>query len=389
MSVFVNNAASRWKMLALSYAGIVAFAVVFQSVAPVLDLIIAGASLTHGQAGGLMSFFALPGIIASLPAGILADRFGARVVGTASLLLMTAGAALTAVGESYLPLAAGRMIAGAGAFALTVALTRLISSWFAGKELGFAMGVFNTGMPLGTILTLNTLGIIGRTYGWQAALHATTVISLIALVVFFVAAKDPPASLSSVVDRGSQGFSFRRLGTGIWLAGLSWLWINAAGISYLTFGTDYFLSLGSSPAAAGLLTSFLMMGSLFLSPIAGYMIDRGASQKTLIIVGSAMASAIYLLIPGLPTYAYALTISLGIAAALIPVSIFSLPPRILPPAHVGAGFGILSTCLNVGILIGPCMVGIARDMAGGYHVGFIMMAAFSLLSLASIALLRR
>ncbi len=388
MSLLVNNA-SRWKMLALSYAGIVAFAVVFQSVAPVLDLIIAGASLTHGQAGGLMSFFALPGIIASLPAGILADRFGARLVGAVSLLLMTAGAALTAAGESYLPLAAGRMIAGTGAFALTVALTRLISSWFAGREMGFAMGVFNTGMPLGTILTLNTLGIIGRAYGWQASLHATTAISLGALIVFLVAAKDPPAAMNSGAGQASQGFSFKQLGTGIWLAGLSWLWINAAGISYLTFGTDYFLSRGSSPAAAGLLTSFLMMGSLFLSPIAGYMIDRGTGQKTLIIAGSAVASSLYLLIPGLPTYAYALTISLGIAAALIPVSIFSLPPRILPPAHVGAGFGILSTCLNVGILIGPCMVGIARDMAGGYHIGFIMMAVFSLLSLASIALLRR
>ena len=34
------------------------------------------------------------------------------------------------------------------------------------------------------------------------------------------------------------------------------------------------------------------------------------------------------------------------------------------------------------------MVGIARDLVGGYYTGFVMMAVFSFLSLAVIALLR-
>ena len=81
-------------------------------------------------------------------------------------------------------------------------------------------------------------------------------------------------------------------------------------------------------------------------------------------------------------------IVLGVAAALIPVAVFSLPARILPLRHVGLGFGIISTCLNIGITIGPCMVGIARDLVGGYYTGFVMMAVFSFLSLATIALLK-
>ena len=381
---------------------------------------ISGIGLTHGQAGALMSYFALPGILFSIPAGVLSDRYGARTVGLVSLLLMTVGSALTAAGKDFLWLAAGRTIAGMGAFTLTVTLTQLISVWFKGRELGLAMGVYNTGMPLGTIIALNTLGVIGRAQGWHVSIVATAAVSMFALIAFYYVARAPagedgggrteeggrmredggeqgreelfvhrPSSilslLSSLLPRPSV---FRTLGPGVWLVGVSWLWVNAAGISFLTFGTDYFLSRGESAAAAGLLTSFLMVGSVFLSPVAGFMIDRGWNQKTMIVVGSALLGIVYILIPQMKFNVYLLTIVLGVAAALIPVAVFSLPARILPLRHVGLGFGIISACLNIGITIGPCMVGIARDLVGGYQTGFVMMAVFSFLSLAVIALLR-
>ena len=47
-------------------------------------------------------------------------------------------------------------------------------------------------------------------------------------------------------------------------------------------------------------------------------------------------------------------------------------------------FGILSSCLNVGILLGPFLVGYLRDLTGSYRLGFISMAGFSLLAALSI-----
>lgn len=383
--------AQRWKILAVSYLNIVAFALVFQSLSPVLDLIIADIGLSHAEAGALMSYFALPGILISIPAGVLIDRYGARNVGLASLLLMTAGSVLTVLGRSFVALAVGRAVAGTGAFALTIALTQLISLWFKDRELGRAMGVFNTGMPLGTIIALNTLGVIGRAYGWEISLSLSTAFSLLALTAFFFVTRVPPRvamqeQQAPITLADMSGMA--RLGAGIWFAGLAWLWANAAGISYLTFGTDYFLSQGENAATAGLLTSFLMMGSLVFSPAIGFMLDRGWSQKTMIIVGSGCVSILYLLIPRMPSSAYLLTVLLGIAVALIPVSVFSLPARILPLHKIGVGFGIISACLNVGIMIGPCVVGLARDMFGGYQTGFVMMSLFGLASLLSIVPLK-
>ena len=59
-----------------------------------------------------MSYFALPGILFSLLSGMLTDRYGARSVGIVSLLLMTLGSAITALGDDFVTLAAGRTIAG-------------------------------------------------------------------------------------------------------------------------------------------------------------------------------------------------------------------------------------------------------------------------------------
>ncbi len=66
------------------------------------------------------------------------------------------------------------------------------------------------------------------------------------------------------------------------------------------------------------------------------------------------------------------------------MAVFSLSTRIPPIERVGMGFGIISTCLSLGIMIGPCLVGIARDLVGGYGAGFLMMALFAFLSTASI-----
>jgi predicted MFS family arabinose efflux permease len=41
------------------------------------------------------------------------------------------------------------------------------------------------------------------------------------------------------------------------------------------------------------------------------------------------------------------------------------------------GYGILSTCLNLGILIGPVASGMVVDLMESYPAGYALMGAFS------------
>jgi predicted MFS family arabinose efflux permease len=63
-----------WVILVVISLGLLSFATSFQSVPPILPLLVEEFGFTHAQAGSLMSFFCLVGVFISIPAGMLADR---------------------------------------------------------------------------------------------------------------------------------------------------------------------------------------------------------------------------------------------------------------------------------------------------------------------------
>jgi MFS family permease len=142
----------RWVILGIVYLSILAFTLIFQSIPPILPFILSELHLTYAQSGLLMSLFALPGIFVSLLSGFLADRYGMKLLGTGCFLLMIGGTLLVGLGEDLPALGLGRIIAGIGGLTLSVFLPKLLSQWFKERELGLAMGIFNTGVPLGSVI---------------------------------------------------------------------------------------------------------------------------------------------------------------------------------------------------------------------------------------------
>ncbi len=82
-----------WVILGVVYLCILAFAITLQSVPPVLSLSMAELQLSHTQGGLIMSLFALPGIVISIPAaaGAIKDVTGSY---QASYALMASWALL-------------------------------------------------------------------------------------------------------------------------------------------------------------------------------------------------------------------------------------------------------------------------------------------------------
>ncbi|MDP2953853.1 MAG: MFS transporter, partial [Chloroflexota bacterium] len=107
-----TSSGRRWVALGILYLCVFAFAVALQSVPPVLGLVMVEFGLSHAQGGLLMGLFALPGIVVSIPAGMLADRYGQKAIGVVSLVLMIAGAAIFALSDSLPLLGLGRAISG-------------------------------------------------------------------------------------------------------------------------------------------------------------------------------------------------------------------------------------------------------------------------------------
>ncbi len=378
----------RWVILTVVYLSIIAFTFVFQSIPPVLPLIIPELHLTYAQSGLLMSLFALPGLFISLLGGFLSDRYGMRPLGMACFLLMIGGTLLVGWGTELPILWLGRIITGIGALTLSVLLPKLLSQWFKDRELGLAMGIFNTGVPLGSVICFGLFGKIGNLWGWRIPIFLTGIYSFITSILFLSLYRLP----SSQEMKNDKPFgiykSLKEMGSPIWWIGLSWLWFNAAFISFATFAPNFFLQKGYTIEQSGLLIGIPLLGSLFLSTPTGYLVDRFRHQEWFIGIGGIALSVIAISFNLTSSFLLLVTF-MGFFSAMIPAPIYSIPPEILKPENVGLGFGVISTCSSIGLFVGPYLVGKAKDLTGSYHWSFILISLFFLFVMISILFTHR
>ncbi len=371
----------RWMILVMAYVCMFSFALVFQSIPPLLSLIASEFGISDAQAGLLMSLFALPSILIALPGGLISDRFGARKTGIISMLLMITGTLFLGTSSSLFHAYVGRVVSGIGGLTLSIVLPQLLSKWFLDKELSTGMGVFNTAMPLGTIFSFNVFSILGKNIGWRLPIFVTTFVGIIALVFFLIIFKEPfekPKGQASNVSR-----EISDLGSSIWLIGLSWMWFNATFISFLTFSPTFFVEIGIEVGSAGFMTSIVMMGPLFLSPLIGYFVYRFGREEVFIGASGVILASLVLFVP-IASFFIPLLVLIGIFAAFTPAPIFSLPSKIIRPKNLGLAFGIITTCSNVGVLVGPYLAGLAKDFTGDYALSFHLLSLFALLQTATI-----
>ncbi|MBI4187458.1 MAG: MFS transporter [Chloroflexi bacterium] len=379
----------RWLILIAAYFCILTFAITLQSVPPLLSLIMADLELSYAQGGLLMSLFALPGVIVSIPAGILADRYGQKVIAIVSFAFVIIGAAVFASGGSFAVLALGRVIAGVGAMVLMVLAPQFLAQWFAGRELGIAMGVSTTGMPVGTILSMNFLPLVAQSLGWRASAWLGVGASVVILGLFaWLFAPSPGRSRAKMLR--SEGFfqGIRSAGAPIWIIGVAWMLFNAGAISQFSFTPSLLADSGFSVATAGFLASAVMFPPLVCSPTMGFIIDRIGRKRTIIAFGSLAMAALLFLIPNATAWILVPLLLVGVTQTTVPTPILSLPPEVMAPEKLGLGFGIIFAWCNLGILVGPALAGLARDISGSYQASYALMAGFIMLIAPTILILR-
>ncbi|MHA2218859.1 MAG: MFS transporter [Candidatus Hodarchaeales archaeon] len=359
------------------------FAFTLQFLPPILSLIIEDMKYTHTQAGLLMSLFALPTIFLSILAGSLSDRLGPFRVGVISLILAIAGTLLFVISNSFIYIAMGRIISGIGAATIAIVAAQIISQWFRDHEIGTAMGIYNTAMPVGTIICYTTFGNIGQSLGWRTPIFISIIICLVGLITFLILYKPAPGKLTHTArleGKKQSGFlsNLREIGLPIWLIGLCWMWFNAAFMSFSTFGPDFFVSKDYSITFAGFLVSLLMWGSLCMSPIIGRLVDKVNNHEIFIAVGGMISALAIYLITRMTNYLYPM-ILMSLSVAFIPAPVFSFPSKILKPQLLGLVFGILFTFSSLGMFLGPSAAGMVRDETGSYETTFVFLSMIAML----------
>ena len=174
----------RWRVLVATAFTYLIYAVIIFNIPPILGILIDTFSISHTEAGFLMSVAVFPSIILSFPCGLLVDKYGTRITGSISMAVIIIGTVIVALSNSYLVLLVGRLILGIAAVLIVVAMPKLITTWFAGREIGLAMGIYHTTFPLGNILVLNFAGVLAYNMGWQAPIWVCAALSAVVLLLY-------------------------------------------------------------------------------------------------------------------------------------------------------------------------------------------------------------
>jgi MFS family permease len=148
--------------------------------------------LSHAQVGLFFSAFYLAMAGFSFGAGWLADRLGVRRTTLQGHLSLGACTVAAALAPSFSWAFTCFFLAGLGYSFLNPASSKGVMAWFQRDERATAMGIKQTGVPAGGVLTAMLAPQLVLIFGWRGALAALGVINFLFGFVFASFWREPP-----------------------------------------------------------------------------------------------------------------------------------------------------------------------------------------------------
>ena len=330
---------ARWAALVVLTTARASMGFQFQSLASVSPMLVRDLGIGYADVGFLIGLYMLPGIALALPGGVLGQRFGDKRMVGLGLGLMAAGGVLSGLAETYVMLMAGRFVSGVGAILLNVLMSKMVTDWFAGREITLAMAVFVNSFPIGIGLALLSLGAVAAALRWQVAFHATAAAALASLLLVAFVYR-PHANDGKASAPGSGQRISRRETALVCIAGAIWGLYNGAFAVMVGFAPNVLVAAGLTTGAASSLvglTTWLLVASVHAG---GIMAQRWGHPNALMLIGIGSWGIGMLL---LPTVDPLILVAIGILQGLPVGVIMSLPAEVLRPESRAVGMGLFYT----------------------------------------------
>ncbi len=149
--------------------------------------------LTDTEFGWALSAFALGYALCQTPTGMLADRFGPRLVLAAVVTVWSLFTGLTGAVTGLAALLVVRFLFGAGEAGAFPGMARAIYAWVPMRERGIAQGVNFSGGRLGAAFALPAMAAMVEVLGWRTSFVILMLVGFGWAVVWLVWFRDDPA----------------------------------------------------------------------------------------------------------------------------------------------------------------------------------------------------
>jgi MFS family permease len=300
-----------------------------------------------------------------VPAGILAERLGAKAVLIGGTAVAAAGFLVAGAGDSFAALAVGLLLGGVGASVQHPLASGYVSRAFEAAGSRAALGAYNFSGDLGKMAFPAATAALLALMPWQPVMY------VLALVGFIVAAALVPA-LPHAAPRKTPEAALRSAGAGpadSARRGFAILFSigvidTATRMGFLTFLPFLLQAKGAGVAHIGLALTLVFAGGAAGKLVCGLLGARLGLLRTVYLTEGVTAAGIVALLP-LPLEAcLALLPVVGVALNGTSSVLYGTVPELVAPERRERAFAIFYTGVIGAGAVSPILYGLFSDAAG-------------------------
>ncbi|MDT7616898.1 MAG: hypothetical protein QOF00_4345 [Pseudonocardiales bacterium] len=307
-------------------------------------------------------------VAAQIPAGLLVDRFGARIMLVVSGSLLTGGQLVLAF-ASALPLAVlARVLVGTGDAIVFVAVLALIPRWFPARRVPVLTQLTTILGQLGQILSAVPFLALLHASGWSAAFAGaaagSALVAVLALAVVRNAPIGPdgagwsPAPSVSVREIAAQlSAVWRRPGTRLGFFGHMGTQFSMM-VFALLWGVPFLVSAqGLTASEASVLITLFVVCTILIGPVVGVLAMRHPLRRSWLLLGVIAADVTVwtavLALPG-PAPRWLLVVLVVVLSAGGPGSVVGID--IARTTNPSSNLGVAQSMVNLGGFLATLVV---------------------------------
>ncbi|NTY63074.1 MFS transporter [Mycolicibacterium sphagni] len=252
--------------------------------------------------GVLSTFVVLQVIVyaaAQIPAGLLLDRFGSKVMILSGATLMVAGQLALAFTVSLPTAIAARAVVGLGDAFTFISVLRLVPHWFKPRQIPLVTQLTGISGQLGQVLSAVPFLSLLIGSGWTRAYTAVAAFGVLSLVLTLLLVKNTPpgvvvddpaislretlASVKTVWMRpGTRLGFFTHMGTQFSVTVFALMW----GVPYLTVAQNL------SRSQAGTLLTISVVAAIVFGVVIGMVTGRHPHRRSWVVLGIVISNAL-------------------------------------------------------------------------------------------------
>jgi MFS family permease len=329
-------------------------------ISPAIPDILDEFGTVKSRAGSLVAAGSVAGIVVAPLVGILADRYGRRVVLSSCLAIFGTFGGLAALSPSFEILIGARLLQGVGSAGLVNLAVVLIGDHWSGSErtrlVGRNAAVLTTGLAALPLLS----GWVTEGFGWRVTFGIYTVALLIAAVAWLVLDGWRPEHPPSVRDQiGGVGAVVRQPAVIALLTAGFMVFVMIFGLFLTVFPVHLAEEFGMKAGARGVMIAIPAIGSTLMAFNLGRIRSWISTKGVIVFSGIGFVVAFTTIgIAGAVAVVVVGAILYGASeGALIP-SLQDEAMEASPDEHRGAVVAVWVSAARAGQTVGPLIAGV-------------------------------